>query len=325
MITGVPPETLRALHERSALRSALDVAACWGILVAAIALVLVHPAWWAYLIAVPIIASRQYGLAVLLHEGIHYLLCRGRRANDLVAEYLLALPIGADLHGQRAEHWLHHQHLGTALDPIWPHYAGEDKQRRGRLLWYFVKQLLGFNLLNTVLNLLLGGKRVAGGPVAEPAGDAAPPVTTPAGLEGRINSRWFAPKAVAYQAALLGVFFLCGRWWDYLLLWLLPLATLGTLFNRVREFTEHFETGDPALDDPDRRYVIISNPLERFFIAPFHFPNHAEHHIYAQVPHHRLPDLHRALVAAGTPLKTRRGYTGFVLAMLRRPGAPGAG
>ena len=67
-------------------------------------------------------------------------------------------------------------------------------------------------------------------------------------------------------------------WYGYVILWALPLATLAAFFNDFRIFCEHSLIGREATNSSERLVSFISNPIERFFVAPYNMNYHAEHH-----------------------------------------------
>ena len=75
------------------------------------------------LAAVVVIGSRQLGLAVLMHEGGHWLLFPRSTVNTQVARWLCAFPIWTDLGRYRRRHHLHHRYTQQPDDPDLEHGA----------------------------------------------------------------------------------------------------------------------------------------------------------------------------------------------------------
>lgn len=74
-------------------------------------------------VALPLIASRQYALAVLLHEAQHRLFAASRRLNDLFGE-AIALTVGSDFAKSRMNHLSHHRYFGQeGKDPDYGIYC----------------------------------------------------------------------------------------------------------------------------------------------------------------------------------------------------------
>ena len=107
----------------------------------------------------------------------------------------------------------------------------------------------------------------------------------------------------AAQLLLLAAFSAFGRPWEYVLLWILPLATVANFLVSLRAFVEH-ATARPDAPGDARLYDFAPGPLQRFLVSPCLFHLHALHHAYPGVPWYRLPALRRALAERGI------GYAG---------------
>lgn len=71
---------------------------------------LVHPLIWYFC------ALRLRGFEALLHEASHFSWTKRRYLNDVLANFLVALPVFATVAGFRHNHILHHVRFGTILD-----------------------------------------------------------------------------------------------------------------------------------------------------------------------------------------------------------------
>ena len=124
---------------------------------------------------------------------------------------------------------------------------------------------------------------------------------------------------ILVQCLFLCLFTLAFGWYGYFALWLLPLGTLGSFYNDLRSFCEHSLVGRDAFDKSERMISFISNPVERFFIAPNHMNYHAEHHLFPFVPHNSLPELRRAIQSCpelSAQIVWRRSYFGHLLSYI---------
>ncbi len=97
----------------------LWVAFEWTLILAALAIGLHWPLLWP--IVVLFIGTRQHALAVLGHEAVHYAVHGdkhlSRRINDGLGNTLCMWPLMTDVAGFRRFHLLHHQFVGTDMDP----------------------------------------------------------------------------------------------------------------------------------------------------------------------------------------------------------------
>ena len=291
----------RELARPSSWRAVLEIAVTWGVIAAAITAYLRWPSWWLFLAVFVFVASRQYALLILLHDAFHALVHPNRRVNDILGRLALGAPCGSAYWPSRAVHLEHHRYLGEVDDPeLFLHSAGPPREKRapGRLLWHFLRLVLGDQALHTYL----GGK----------ASTDATPMT-------RVHrvARGMIPVAVA-QLGLLAMFALAGSWPTYFTLWLLPLLTLAVLFNGMRTFCDHANVTDEPSGKDHRLVTYRSSPPERFFIAPFHMNYHAEHHLFPYVPHYRLPALRHRIERAvmASTIQWRGSYIGFMCEFL---------
>ncbi|MGH8129231.1 MAG: fatty acid desaturase family protein [Steroidobacteraceae bacterium] len=293
----------KPLGELRPWRSALELGSIWIQIVAALAACFYFASPIAYALTFLFIGARQYGLLILLHDASHTLLHPSRRVNDAIALWLIAAPCGSSFVNSRASHLRHHRHLGDpAGDPDYFLYcSGEpaDKASVGAFLWHFAKLISGGQIFHTLFSEQRRDKDSR----------EVKAVDTVLGL---------VPVAVV-QAALLALFALAGHLEAYFLLWVLPLLTLAVFFNGLRVFCDHANVVDRTGASESLLVSYLSNPVERFFVAPFHMNYHAEHHLCPFVPHYNLPRL-RALILRSTAhrdqIQWRPGYLKFVAEFL---------
>ncbi|MEK9934598.1 MAG: fatty acid desaturase, partial [Luminiphilus sp.] len=69
-----------------------------------------------------LLAGRQLGLSVLMHEAGHNTLFASRALNQRVGQWLCALPTLNDLTAYASGHLDHHRLAGTPEDPDLPNY-----------------------------------------------------------------------------------------------------------------------------------------------------------------------------------------------------------
>ena len=108
---------LRHLRRVSGLRGAGLVLHAWAVIIGAMGLYVAWPSAVTLVLAIALIGARQLGLAVLMHEGVHWRLASRPGPNNGIAHWFCAYPIGADLGAYRRRHHLHHRHTRQADDP----------------------------------------------------------------------------------------------------------------------------------------------------------------------------------------------------------------
>ncbi len=82
-------------------------------------------------------------------------------------------------------------------------------------------------------------------------------------------------------------------WTYYLVLWVLPLFTTFAFFMVMRQWVQHGNADRGRLTNT-RTFLV--HPVIRYAVFPFGMDYHLPHHIYAAVPHFKLPALHELLM-----------------------------
>ncbi len=285
-------EEKRRLGAKSNVVGLLLVLHAWGLILGSMALF----AWWpnpfTFLLGVMVIGGRQLGLAILMHDAAHGLLCADRRLNDWVGSWLCAFPVFTSLALYRPYHLQHHRFTQQAGDPDLGLSAPFPISRTS-LRRKIVRDLTGRTAY------LRRGEQIrrALGPADAP-------------LSVRLGRLWQREKgALLVNAAMLVACSAAGCWWLYPALWLLPLATWYQFVSRIRNIAEHAVV--PDNDDPLRNTrTTYANPLMRLLVAPYWVNYHLEHHLFMFVPCWRLPEAHRLLLAAGRrdSMEIKPGY-----------------
>ena len=288
---------LHDLLQRRPLRVVLDVAWCYGVIVAAFALLALSDSAWGAVLAFVLIGNRQYAMSILAHDGKHGNLFGDRRWNDRFTILALCLPIGVDFHGEWANHRAHHRHLGSEDDPDRRLYVMANKSTRPRFL-LFLSAAATF--VDSLTRATHSGMR------------KGKPRPSPLAL---LADRW--PTLVA-QALILAAITAFLPWWYYGVFWIAPIYFLMFVPHKLRMFCEH---GQPILPDQaaDDQRLITYLPAfaERALLSPMNNNFHAEHHLWPSVPYYNLPRLHR-LIGSQPQIEWRRSYVGFLWRCYRR-------
>jgi fatty acid desaturase len=259
------------------LRSVAAITWEWAAIVASIVLYdsILHPLF--YPLLVMWIGARQHALAVLVHEGTHYLLFRNRRLNAVVSELLLAWPLFITTRAYRGSHFAHHRHVNTEKDP--------DLMRKQNSEWEFPKtwRALAILLLKDAVGLNTYQQLLEAADLSDPKEQ---------------QSRRFEPygwaRVLYYAVVLAGVTYF--RVWPlFLLFWIVPLLTWLKMILRIRSIAEHFGIENDHVYTRSR--TTLPSRFERLFVAPRNINFHLDHHLYPSVPFFRLPRLHMLLMA----------------------------
>jgi fatty acid desaturase len=240
-------------------------------------------------LAIVLLAGRQLGLSVLMHECGHRTLFRTAQLNDVVGQWLCALPVMNDQPSYARGHLEHHRKAGTHEDPDLPNYQAYPVSRESfrRKMTRDLTGQTGFKLMTYIF-------RGASGAISREQRDSAGPLL----------------QQLAVQALLFLVLLAFGIGWTYLL-WVTAYMTVFMFIIRVRQVAEHAAVPDLFDPDPRRNTRTVDAPWwQRLVFAPNGVNYHMEHHFMASVPCYRLRELreHLRLQHALDDVPVFRGY-----------------
>ena len=122
-------EEIAGFSQRSNWRALRMFLLNWGAVLLVFWFATTWPNPLSLLAAVMLLAGRQLGLAVLMHECGHNTLFPSRRLNRWCGQWLAAAPTFADLNKYASGHNGHHQWVGTAEDPDLSNYRAYPVSR----------------------------------------------------------------------------------------------------------------------------------------------------------------------------------------------------
>jgi len=283
----LPPERIRELSEIDSWQATTAVARTFAIIIGAVTFA--YLSWDPVLVAVTIaiIATQQHALIVLCHDSTHYRLFNPRWLNDLVGR-TCGMVVGVSMCTYRIVHRLHHNHLYQDQDPDIPLHGGYP---RGRM--YLAKKLFrdfcGLSAWKTYAYFF-------GAPSTntESSVQSSPPLddTSKRLQHSARDDRWLV---AGFHVTALFLAFAAGYGLQYLLLWVLPLATVVPALLRLRALCEHGAVND--ITSPLRAARTNFSPgWLQWVLFPHNVNYHLEHHVYPAIPHYKLPDCHREMV-----------------------------
>lgn len=273
---------VRELSRVSAARSILVIGLNWGVIAVAAWAAVSLGTWWAYLLAIVVIATRQQALGVLVHDGAHYLLFRNHTVNDIVSDVFLAFPIAMSTTLYRKTHFLHHRFTNTEQDPD---LIFEEKDPAW---WDWPKTRLGCALLQ--LKALVGLNPPGAVKILKqwnPLLNLFSPITAAFPLRARIL---FVASSIVFYALIIHFHLIVPA----ILLWVVPSVTLVNFLNHWRAVSEHIATQNTHELNSTR--TVVATWLEKLTVAPHGINYHLEHHLYPSVPGPNLKHLHKALM-----------------------------
>jgi fatty acid desaturase len=269
-------EEVRKFTAKSDFHAWRLVAGNWLAIAAIFALVAAYPNPLTIVLAIVLLAGRQLGLSVLMHECGHRTLFHTARLNDIIGQWFCALPVMNDQPSYARGHLDHHRKAGTHDDPDLPNYqaypVSPDSFRR-KVIRDLTGQT-GFKLMSYIA-------RGASGAISREQRDSAKPFL----------------QQLLVQLILFLVLYALGIGWTYLL-WATAYLTVFMLIIRIRQVAEHANV--PDLFDPDPRMntrTVDAPWWQRLLFAPNGVNYHMEHHFMASVPCYRLAALRRHLRA----------------------------
>lgn len=289
----LPAKDVKRLTRVSPFLSTLSVMQTLGIIAAAAALPQVMPHPLVYAACVLVMASQQHALAILAHEAVHYRLYNNRLVNDIFGK-LAGWMISVSMLNYRIVHRLHHNHLYQPIDPDLALQAGYPRGKS-----YLIKRLLKDVLgLTTIKNYAyfygLPGSNTASAKDSKRTRqliDDTSSALKHAASRDRII-------AALFQVVVLAVAIATGWWFEYLVLWLLPLLTIFQGLLRFRALAEHGAVPDTS-DVRTATRTTMASWWSRWLVFPHNVNYHLAHHLYPSIPHYRLKEAHRALEKAG--------------------------
>lgn len=240
----------------------------WALIAGAFAMAIAWPNILTIPLAVLILAGRQLGLGILLHDCSHHAMFKNRRTNEILGRWLAGVPMNTPLSAYRAYHLKHHQYAGTPNDPDLVFVANYPVERSS-LRRKFLRDISG---RTGIRNFRISLARFS----------------------------WAAQWPwVAFHVALFAILALAGGWWAYGLWWVAELFVYPAIV-RLRQIGEHGAALDRGSADPRlNTSTTLAGWWERLFVAPNNVNYHLEHHLAAGVPPYNLRKMHRMLAERG--------------------------
>jgi fatty acid desaturase len=232
----------------------------------------------------------QYHLLVALHESCHNGLFSKKSINSLFARIIAGLLTFDSISGKRT-HMHHHKMFGlNVLDPDYPDYIITPNQN---------------NFFFFIISIFLR-------PFFKQLGLSKSKNFHSLNETGRCKSFSYITTIIVTQSLLFFSFlFITDFWWSYFLFWIAPLPIVPSILTRLRTMGEHgglteenpnvykqFLYARTNKEDRNGLYQLRSW-IECFFLAPYNFNYHHEHHLRPGIPYNNLPHIHKILKESG--------------------------
>ena len=276
----ISKEQYEEIKEKQDWRNILSISSNWLQMSGAMALFFFYPNVLTFLVALVIIGSRQFALAVLAHDAAHNLLFSNNKVNDWAGQWFCAYPIFQDNRVYRPYHLKHHRHTETEDDPDLVLSSPFPINKRSFIRKVF-RDLTGITGVRRYWGSLSSIFRTKGDNVFD-----------------KISKT--SNKLHGFLISNVIIFILISttmHWSLFLLLWWLPSFTYYSLIIRIRNISEHAVT--PGNNDFDNTRTTKSTVLTRFFMVPHNVNYHLEHHLFTRCPWYNLPKAHSMMIENG--------------------------
>lgn len=231
--------------------------------------------WWFTPIAIFLIGCMQHTLFVLHHEASHLGLHPNRIVNDIIADTLLAIPVGVRLEYYRVLHMQHHRHIRDEEDPELSLLRGLEARSMPMAVIEALTGITAIRGFTWYARYVAQGRR-DGTIQGSALGDLL-----------MFAAVWLPPLALAYANGWL---------WGVVLYWILPLIWVYVPLIKMHSYSDHMLTPQPeGATEYDRTLTRRFGPLSTFIFNPLNAGEHLAHHLYASVPWYHLPSFVRHL------------------------------
>ena len=276
----ISEEQYEEIKAKQDWRNVLSISSNWLQMAAAMVLFYFYPNAITFLIALVIVGSKQFALAVLAHDAAHNLLFTSNKVNDWIGQWFCAYPIFQDNRVYRPYHLKHHRHTETEEDPDLVLSSPFPITKRSFTRKVF-RDLTGWTGVRRY-----GGSLIS---IFKTKGD---------NLINKISKT--SNKLYGFLISNLLIFILISttmHWSIFFLLWWLPSFTYYSLIIRIRNISEHAVT--PGNNHFDNTRTTKSTFLTRFLMVPHNVNYHLEHHLFTRCPWYNLPKAHQMLIENG--------------------------
>ena len=290
-------EQLKEIREKKDWINVVSISLNWLQIIFSMALFFYFPNVLTFLLAVIIIGSRQFALAVLAHDGAHNLLFSNEKINDFVSQWLCAFPLFSDNRPYRPYHLAHHRFTESENDPdlsLSAPFPITKASFRRKVIRDLTGQT-GFRRYSIALKSIFSSE----------ADDFKGKIIK---ISDKISG-FFISNLVIFS--LISIF---SHWSIYFLLWWIPAFTYYSLIVRIRNIAEHSVTpGDTNLNNTRTTKASL---LTRYLLVPHHVNFHLEHHLFTNCPWYNLPKVHEML--KGEPLRDKMCIEESYFSVLRK-------
>jgi fatty acid desaturase len=300
------PKDIREFAEKSDLKGAWLLGFNWFLIACAFAL----PSLWlnpiTIIVSMIILANRQLGLAILMHECSHYSLFKTHKLNQVLGKIFCGAPVLANLDGYRTYHLKHHKDAGTTDDPDYPNYKNYPVTKQS-LVRKVLRDFTGLTGIKTLYALLLMNAGLLSYDMSYQSNATDKKLHV---LQIMTNLAKSLALPLIVHLSLFAVLASLGNAWLYLLWWV-SYFTIYMFIIRIRNAAEHGNVPDLLDKNPLKHArTTYASWWERLIFAPNYVNYHLEHHLRPNIPCYNLKAFHHYLCAKGhmEDVKVAQGY-----------------
>ncbi len=265
----------------------------WGLIIVAFILPFLWLNLFTVLVSLVILANRQLGLAILMHECAHNGLFKSLFLNKWIGQVFCAAPVLADLQGYQRYHMKHHKEAGTTIDPDYPNYKNYPVTKAS-FRRKIVRDLTGITGLKTLYATLLMNAGIVTYDMSYQSNNHQHKLSKGQVLMN-LAGNLFIP--VIFHSALWGIFYALEQPYLYALWWL-SYFTVYMFILRVRNAAEHGSVPNLLDKNPlQHARTTYAAWWERLTFAPNYVNYHLEHHLRPNVPCYHLKAFHQFLLS----------------------------
>lgn len=287
-------EELQGILTRSDLAGFRAFAVNWGMIAASFFLMAKFPNPLTVVGGIIILAGRQLGLAILMHDCSHYSLFRTKWLNQFVGQWLCAAPVFAHLDSYRKYHLDHHRLAGTKEDPDLPNYQNYPISRQS-FKRKVIRDLFGVTGLKNLAILLAMNSGLI--PYSLAYKNAKETKLSAKSVLENVVTKLF--PVILFQFALFFILYKLGHAWIFGV-WMFTYLTAYMLVLRIRNIAEHAAVVNPSSPNPLlHTRTTYASPIARLTVAPNYVNYHLEHHLLPAVSPHHLSRFHQMLKEKG--------------------------
>jgi fatty acid desaturase len=244
------------------------------------------------LLAIILIGARQQSLAAVAHDGVHYLVSKNKKLNDIVTNIFIYFPTFSSQKKYRTFHILHHVKTNSDDDPDYINKKDniEYKFPQSRIVFFknIFKYVFGVHYISMLCNTSKTWKQKFKYILKGFAG-----IRPLEKVKYKENKKeLFA--TVSFNLALISLLVLTGNFWYYLLFWVCPFFLYIPFIFRIRSICEHFGIKKDKIDHSRTMYP---NLFDRIFLGlNWNLTYHLDHHLFPSIPSYNVKKLHALLL-----------------------------